>query len=76
MAWTRPTYRLVDGERIDGAWCHVWTTSYAGYYPADLFVYADGTIRCGGEMDLQGLRARLTSGRGHVRWRGVLTAIG
>ncbi|MET9121659.1 NADAR family protein [Streptomyces sp. NPDC004528] len=62
MAWTRPTYRLVDGERIDGAWCHVWTKSYAGHYVADLFVYADGAIRCVGEMDLQGLRERLTSG--------------
>ncbi|MGW5355316.1 NADAR family protein [Streptomyces sp. NPDC004031] len=62
MAWTRPTYRLVDGERIDGAWCHVWTKSYAGYHPADLIVYADGAIRCAGEMDLQGLRERLTSG--------------
>ncbi|MEV5479283.1 NADAR family protein [Streptomyces sp. NPDC052207] len=62
MAWTRPTYRLVDGERIDGAWCHVWTKSYAGYYLADLFVYADGAIRCVGEMDLQGLRERLSSG--------------
>ncbi|MFF7211721.1 NADAR family protein [Streptomyces sp. NPDC008238] len=62
MAWTRPTYRLVDGERVDGAWCHVWTTSYGGYHLADLFVYADGAIRCGGQMDVQGLRERLASG--------------
>ncbi|MFE2545533.1 NADAR family protein [Actinacidiphila glaucinigra] len=62
MSWTRPTYRLVDGERIDGAWCHVWTKSCTDYYLADLFVYADGAIRCVSEMDLPGLRERLAAG--------------
>ncbi|WP_445276325.1 hypothetical protein, partial [Streptomyces drozdowiczii] len=24
MTWRGPTYRMVDGERIDGVWCHIW----------------------------------------------------
>ncbi|TDC75295.1 NADAR family protein [Actinomadura sp. 7K507] len=63
MVWRRPTYRLVDGERVDGVWCHVWIKSYSGYYVDDLFAYADGLLRCGEVFDLRGLRQRLESGK-------------
>lgn len=62
MVWRKPTYRLVGGERIDGAWCHVWAKGYSGYHLEDLFAYADGSIRCGQTFDLEGLRQRLESG--------------
>lgn len=63
MAWKRPTNRLVDGERIDGAWSHVWVKGHSSYYVDDLFVYADGLLRCGDTFDLQGLGQRLESGK-------------
>lgn len=63
MVWKRPTYRLVDGERVEGAWCHVWVKGYSGYYVDDLFAYADGLLRCGDAFELRGLRQRLESGK-------------
>ncbi|WP_345428018.1 NADAR family protein [Actinoallomurus vinaceus] len=67
MAWKGPTYRLVDGERIDGAWCHVWVKGYSGYHMDDLVAYADGLIRCGETFDLEELRRRLESGKVALR---------
>ncbi|TMQ89814.1 NADAR family protein [Actinomadura soli] len=63
MPWNRPTHRLVDGERIDGSWCHVWVKGHSGYHVTDLFAYADGLLSCQETMDLQGLRRRLESGK-------------
>lgn len=63
MVWKRPTHRLVDGERVEGVWCHVWVKGHSGYYVDDLFAYADGSLRCGEAFDLRGLRQRLESGR-------------
>lgn len=63
MAWNGPTYRLVDGERINGAWCHVWVKSHSHFFVDDLFVYADGTFSCQGTFDLQGLGKRLERGK-------------
>ncbi|MFE6664068.1 NADAR family protein [Streptomyces sp. NPDC057697] len=56
---------MVDGERIDGAWCHVWRRYLPGseYYLDDLIVFADGTITCGESTDLAGLEKMLASGR-------------
>ncbi|WP_406120970.1 NADAR family protein [Streptomyces sp. NBC_00989] len=64
MAWDGPTYRMVDGERIDGVWCHVWRRHDLGtkYYVDDLVVYADGSVSCGAE-DLPGLKKHLDTGR-------------
>ncbi|NYI94567.1 putative NAD-dependent protein-ADP-ribosyltransferase YbiA (DUF1768 family) [Streptomonospora nanhaiensis] len=64
MMWRSPTYRLVDGERIDGAWCHVWRRAAGGsYFVEDLVVFADGAVRCGStSTDLNGLRRLLESG--------------
>lgn len=58
---------MVDGERIDGAWCHVWLRTLSGYHVVDLVVFADGVIRCDGWTDLPGLRKMLASGKVSVR---------
>ncbi|HEY9327529.1 MAG TPA: NADAR family protein [Streptomyces sp.] len=65
MTWRGPTYRMVDGERIDGVWCHIWRRGQLGgdYYLDDLVVFADGAITCGERTDLTGLARRLGSGR-------------
>ncbi|MDN3022065.1 NADAR family protein [Streptomyces sp. S.PB5] len=66
MTWRGPTHRTVDGERVDGVWCHVWRRYPLSdvYYVDDLFVYADGAIKCGGPdlIDLAGLERRLAKG--------------
>ncbi|WP_442810894.1 DUF7638 domain-containing protein [Streptomyces sp. Wh19] len=56
---------MVDGERIDGAWCHVWRRYRPGseYYLDDLIVFADGAITCGERTDLAGLEKMLATGR-------------
>lgn len=54
---------MVDGERIDGAWCHVWRRHRreAEWFVNDLIVYADGAIMCGDRTDLAGLKKLLAS---------------
>ncbi|WP_330310714.1 NADAR family protein [Streptomyces sp. NBC_00523] len=56
---------MVDGERIDGAWCHIWRRDQMGrgYYLDDLTVFADGLITCGERTDLDGLAKKLETGR-------------
>nr|WSX75536.1 NADAR family protein [Streptomyces sp. NBC_00899] len=65
MTWRGPTYRMVDGERIDGVWCHVWRRSRwdSRYFIDDLIVFADGAIRCEERTDLSGLEKLLASDR-------------
>lgn len=65
MTWRGPTYRVVDGERIDGAWCHVWRRNRPGgeYHLDDLIVFADGAITCEERTDLAGLGKLLATGR-------------
>ncbi|WP_330279128.1 NADAR family protein [Streptomyces sp. NBC_00569] len=65
MTWRGPTYRMVDRERIDGAWCHIWRRYRADseYYLDDLIVFADGAITCGERTDLAGLEKMLATGR-------------
>src|SRR4051794_3676527 len=58
---------MVGGERIDGAWCHVWLRTLSGYHVVDLVVFGDGVIRCDGWTDLSGLRKMLSSGKASVR---------
>ncbi|WP_406446602.1 NADAR family protein [Streptomyces sp. NBC_01613] len=63
MTWRGPTHRTVDGERIDGVWCHVWRRHWRGEYSVDdLFVYADGAVLCEKLTDLAGLERMLDSG--------------
>lgn len=73
MTWRGPTYRTVDGERIDGVWCHVWLRSHWNdqYVLDDLIVYADGAVRCERQTDLRGLGKLLASGRIAVTKPGV-----
>lgn len=56
---------MVGGERIDGAWCHIWRRDRmgGGYYVDDLVVFADGRITCGEHTDLAGLAEKLAAGR-------------
>ncbi|MFC8537433.1 NADAR family protein [Streptomyces sp. NPDC057249] len=65
MTWRGPVYRMVDGERIDGAWCHIWRRNQpgGGHYVDDLIVFADGRITCGEPTDLAGLASELAAGR-------------
>ncbi|WP_078988390.1 NADAR family protein [Streptomyces sp. WM6372] len=67
MTWHGPTFRISDGEHIDGAWRLVWRTyEPAGeHHPEHLFVYADGRITIGRyeETDLAGLGRWLASGK-------------
>ncbi|MGV9454279.1 DUF7639 domain-containing protein [Streptomyces sp. NPDC003635] len=64
MSWSGPTHRVVDGERIDGAWCHVWRQApYDGEYVVeDLVVFADGVVRGAARTDLEGLAELIGSG--------------
>lgn len=64
MSWRGPTHRVVDGERIDGAWCHVWQwVPYSeDYVVEDLYVFADGAVRCEKWLDLEELAESLASG--------------
>ncbi|MEU7638781.1 NADAR family protein [Streptomyces sp. NPDC039016] len=45
MDWRGPTYRTVDAERIDGAWCHVWWRNHHDdqYFLDDLVVFGGRT---------------------------------
>lgn len=56
---------MVDGERIDGVWCHVWLRHpwNGKYFLEDLFLFADGAVKCEDWTDLPGLERSLTSGR-------------
>ncbi|MES5822526.1 NADAR family protein [Streptomyces sp. RG80] len=65
MEWRGPTYRMVDGERVDGVWCHVWRQDpLIATHVHDLVVYADGAIEWERSelTDLAGLERRLAKG--------------
>ncbi|MCX5295160.1 NADAR family protein [Streptomyces sp. NBC_00193] len=67
MTWHGPTFRISDGETINGAWCLVWRRHdlLDDHHPENLFVYADGRITRGGyeATDLAGLARLLASGK-------------
>ncbi|MFD9354084.1 NADAR family protein [Streptomyces sp. NPDC060031] len=67
MTWHGPTFRMSDGESIDGSWCLVWRRYETGGepFPENLFVYADGRITLGRyeATDLPGLGGLLASGK-------------
>jgi predicted NAD-dependent protein-ADP-ribosyltransferase YbiA (DUF1768 family) len=56
------TYRLVDGEQIEGTTRPVFIHNGDTYFLANLRVYADGVIDCWGLVDLDGLREKLRTG--------------
>ncbi|GAA3952340.1 hypothetical protein GCM10023085_38580 [Actinomadura viridis] len=55
------TYRIVDGERIEGTWRPIFIQNL-GYHLTDLLIFADGALWCWEWVDLDGLRAKLESG--------------
>ncbi|MBT2541700.1 DUF1768 domain-containing protein [Streptomyces sp. ISL-44] len=67
MTWHGPTFRISDGETIDGAWCLVWSKHdwLDEHFTEHLFVYADGRITRGRyeATDLAGLAKLLASGK-------------
>ncbi|MER7733032.1 NADAR family protein [Streptomyces erythrochromogenes] len=67
MTWHGPTFRISDGEHIDGAWCLVRRRHdlLDEHFVEHLFVYADGLITRGGyeATDLAGLERLLATGR-------------
>jgi hypothetical protein len=56
------TYRVVDGERIEGTWRPVFINNGGQYFLTELKVFADGAIWCWEWVDLAGLRNKLASG--------------
>ncbi|MFD6400081.1 NADAR family protein [Nocardia sp. NPDC060249] len=56
------TYRVVDGQRIEGTWRPIFIRNGGSYFLTDLKIFADGAIDCWGTVDLDGLRAKLASG--------------
>lgn len=58
----RRTYRVVDGERIEGTWRPIFIRNGPSYFLTDLLIFADGAINCWGWVDLDGLREKLASG--------------
>ncbi|MER6446146.1 NADAR family protein [Streptomyces venezuelae] len=67
MTWHGPTFRISDGEHIDGSWCLVWRRHDLAheYFVEHLFVYADGRITRGqyDATDLAGLERLLATGK-------------
>lgn len=61
MAYLNHTYRIMDGERIEGSWRHVFIKN-GTYFLSDLKVYADGMIDCWGLVDLATFRKKVASG--------------
>jgi len=56
------TYRLVDGEQIEGTARPVFIRNGDTYFLTELRVFADGVIDCWDWVDLDGLREKLRTG--------------
>lgn len=59
--WKR-TYRVVDGERIEGTWRPIFIFNYNTYFLSELEIYADGAVGCGDLVTLDGLAEMIRSG--------------
>ncbi|MEU5001733.1 NADAR family protein [Streptomyces sp. NPDC021622] len=66
----------MDGQTIDGAWCHVWRRRPWDdrHFIDDLIVFADGAVKCEEWTDLPGLEKLLESGDIAVTEPGAPTA--
>jgi predicted NAD-dependent protein-ADP-ribosyltransferase YbiA (DUF1768 family) len=62
MSRNKRTYRVVDGEQIEGTWRPIFIRNGSSYFLTDLLIFADGAIYCWEWVDLDGLRAKLDSG--------------
>jgi predicted NAD-dependent protein-ADP-ribosyltransferase YbiA (DUF1768 family) len=62
MAYFNQTYRIVDGERIEGSWRHIFIKNGNTYFLTDLEVYADGMVDCWGVIDFATFQQKVKSG--------------
>lgn len=62
MSSSNRTYRVVDGEQIEGTWRPIFIRNGPTYFLSDLLIFADGAIYCWDWVDLDGLREKLASG--------------
>lgn len=62
MPYLNRTYRIVDGERIEGSWRHIFIKNGGTYFLTDLKVYADGMIDCWGLVDFATFQQKVASG--------------
>ncbi|GAA2738022.1 NADAR family protein [Actinocorallia aurantiaca] len=56
------TYRIVDGERIDGVYRPIFIRNGDTYFLTDLKVFADGALYYWEWGDIEGLRAKIDCG--------------
>jgi hypothetical protein len=62
MPYDNRTYRIQDGEHIDGSWRHLFIKNGSTYFLTDLKVYGDGMIDCWGLVDLATFQRKVASG--------------
>jgi|SRR5271165_6907862 len=62
MAYLNRTYRMVDGERIEGSFRPIFIKNGSTYFLTELKVYADGMIDCWGLVDLPTFGHKVESG--------------
>ncbi|WP_197516549.1 MULTISPECIES: NADAR family protein [Nocardia] len=55
------TYRVVDGDRVEGTWRHVFIRN-GDYHLTDLKIYADGMIDCSELVNLNEFAEKVRSG--------------
>ncbi|OLF04823.1 hypothetical protein BLA60_38920 [Actinophytocola xinjiangensis] len=58
----RRTWRVVDGERVEGTWRPAFIHNIDTYYLTDLVVYADGLVDCWGLVTVDELAEKLAEG--------------
>jgi ribA/ribD-fused uncharacterized protein len=62
MSYFNRTYRIADGERIEGSWRHIFIKNGNMYFLTDLEVYADGMVDCWGLIDSATFQQKVKSG--------------
>jgi ribA/ribD-fused uncharacterized protein len=62
MSYFNRTYRIADGERIEGSWRHIFIKNGNTYFLTDLEVYADGMVDCWGLIDFATFQQKVKSG--------------
>lgn len=62
MPYLNRTYRIEDGERIEGSWRYIFIKNGDTYFLSALKVYADGMIDCWGLVDFATFQQKVASG--------------
>lgn len=62
MPYLNRTYRVVDGERIEGSWRHIFIKNGNTYFLSALKVYADGIIDCWDLVNFTTFQQKVASG--------------